>query len=197
MSGLQGSFDLNAYIQNGDSTTKLPISFNIIHVLNISKSSISQLDDWRECEDPNKVSMDRLSKSSRQGMPRLITEVDMSDDSSKGWGTSFVATEPGCTYRLLLRDSRGNYCYGYDYNTSLAFLRSEGNASSPLPIPLGGRLLVKSGTEVVSGVLLLKGLQCRYLGTNDQDRSLISQLNTGLIRKYITSLNESLAKQQA
>lgn len=121
----------------------------------------------------------------------------MSDDPSRGWGTSFVASEPGSTYRLLLRDSQGNYCYAYDYNTSLAFLGTEGNASSPLPIPLGGRLLVKSGTEVVSGVLLLKGLQCQYLGTSDRDRDLIDQLNTGLIRKYITSLNETLAKQAA
>lgn len=188
-----GVFDASAYADTGETNIRVAVIFNIIQIINISKSKLNQLDDWKELQDPNKVSMDRLCNSSRQGQPRLVTEVDVTDDASMRWGSSFVGNEPKVIYCLVLRDSAGNYCYAYDYNSSLLFLRGSDSSKSLLPIQLGGRLLVNSGTEVRCGVLLLTGGQCQYMGFHDDDRELIDLLNNGLVRKYIEILKLQVA----
>lgn len=160
----------------GKSFTERPILFRIIHVFNISKSVVNQLDDWKECLDPMNVSVDRI----RRG--RLIREVRMDDDT--------YTENKVDTYKLLLQDSADNYCYAYEYNDSLRFLRQE-NTGTPLGIRLGGKLLVRAGTKVANGTLLLCEKQCQYMGVEEGDDMAV-QLNRGIVAKYIEVLEKEL-----
>ncbi|KAK6458565.1 uncharacterized protein RJT20DRAFT_131731 [Scheffersomyces xylosifermentans] len=161
--------------------TTTPILFHIIHIANISKSRLNQKDDWLEYNDPNNVSADRLNKSNK-----IVREIKMGDDSTPVASVYDV-------YKLLLRDSHNNYCYGYEVEP-LGFLRNSSSQSTgtPLPIRLGGRLIVKSGCLIQQGVLLLRNRQCNYLGIDESETELVSQLNNGIVNKYIDVLDMEL-----
>lgn len=174
-----GSFKFEEYTKK--TATEKPITFKIIHVFNISKSIMNQLDDWRECVDPMNVSVDRIRRGNNGGN-RLIREVRMEEDT--------YTENKVDTYKLLLRDSGDNYCYAYEYNDSLRFLRQE-NTGTPLGIRLGGKLLVKPGTKVTNGTLLLCEKQCQYMGVEEGDE-LAEKLNRGIVAKYIEVLEKEL-----
>lgn len=172
------SFDLAKYVLESASVTKEPVLFHILHIINISKSRLSQRDDWLEYSDPNSASVDRLNK-----LKKMVREVNIDDD-----GPIVSAFD---VYKLLLQDSHKNVCYAFE-KEPLRFLRDQRQSTgTPLPIRLGGKLLVKKDTPVWNGVLFLENRQCTYLGVDAND-PLNAQLNTGLVEKYIAILDQEL-----
>lgn len=188
----RNSFDPQQYLSKKATYTQYPILFNIIQVSDISRSRLNQLDEWQEYEDPNSVSVDRVSKFNNKKYlgNRIIREVDMSKDNELNL-TNFKRF--GGIYKLLLKDNFDNYCFAYEYNDCLQFLRQSNSTGTPLGIPLGGRLLVNKGTLVMNGALMLKKIQCQYLGIDENDNSLAEKLNSGIVKKHIDLLNEELA----
>lgn len=174
------SFDVRQYQSSKSAILETDVLFHIVYITNISKSILNQLEDWNEFNDPNTVSVDRITNSTRTGHV-LIREI--TDEN-----TPTVTLDK---YKLLLRDQNNNYSYAYE-NQPLAFLRDASYHESPMPLKLGGRLLLKKGTSIQSGSLLINNNDCRYLGLNPMDTDLISQLNDGLIKKNIELLNKQL-----
>ncbi|CUM45411.1 uncharacterized protein AC631_02590 [Debaryomyces fabryi] len=191
----RNSFDPQQYLSEKSAYTQHPILFNIIQVSDISRSRLNQLDEWQEYEDPNSVSVDRVSKYNNKKYlgNRIIREVDMSKDNELTFSNF---TRYGGIYKLLLKDNFDNYCFAYEYNDSLQFLRQNNSTGTPLGIPLGGRLLVNKGTLVMNGVLMLEKIQCQYLGIDENDSSLAEKLNSGIVKKHIDLLNEELISNQ-
>lgn len=186
----RNQFKPEDFVNTAESLTQVPIFFNIIHIHNISKSRLHQLEEWQEYDDPNNVSVDRVSKSNKRKSNKVITQVDIEDGSnipSTSWSSNDV-------YKLILRDKFNNYSFAYEYNDKLSFIRhpNEITMDTPLKIPLGGRLIVKKGTLIMNGVLMLNNSQCQYLGIDETDKSLFEQLNSGVVDKYIKILNEEL-----
>lgn len=175
------SFDVRQYQSIRTALLENDVLFHIIHITNISRSILNQLDDWNEFDNPNTVSVDRISNSTRTGH-RIIREI--ADDT-----TSTVTTLD--KFKLLLRDQKNNYSYGYE-SQPLAFLRDASYHDSPMPLKLGGRLIVRKGTSILSGSLMLDNRDCRYLGLNPVDSELVSQLNDELIKKEIELFNKQL-----
>lgn len=176
-------FDAKQYASVKSTVLDKDVMFHIMYITNISKSILNQLDDWNEFDNPNTVSVDRISNSKRTGQ-RVIREVDMEE------GANFVVTLD--KYKLLLRDEVNNFSYGYEFDHPLTFLRDSNYKDSPLPIKLGGRLIIKKGTPVLSGVLMLSNKNCQYLGLSPNDGELIQQLNDGIIKKNIELLKKQL-----
>lgn len=191
----RNSFDPQQYLTEKASYTQHPILFNIIQVSDISRSRLNQLDEWQEYEDPNSVSVDRVSKfNNKKYLGNLIIrEVDINKDNEL---TSSNFKRFGGIYKLLLKDNFDNYCFAYEYNDCLQFLRQNNSTGTPLGIPLGGRLLVNKGTLVMNGAIMLKKIQCQYLGIDENDNSLAEKLNSGIVKKHIDLLNEELASNQ-
>ena len=187
----RNSFEPQQYLQAKATYTQHPILFHIIQVADISRSRLNQLDEWQEYEDPNSVSVDRVSKFNNKKYlgNRIIREVDMNKDDgiNKDNFKHF-----GGIYKLTLKDNFDNYCFAYEYNDCLQFLRLHASTGTPLGIPLGGRLLVKKGTLVVNGAIMLKKIQCQYLGIDENDKALSEKLNSGIVKKHIDLLNEEL-----
>ncbi|CUM66848.1 uncharacterized protein PRCAT00004532001 [Priceomyces carsonii] len=189
--GSNGPEDSNLFKAEEYLLTKMAyldnlVLFNIIQITNISKSKLNQLDEWKSYEDPNKASVDRIK--SRSGT-RLVREVKMDEVED----SLFQPTKD--IYKLMLRDKAGNYCYAYEFNDVLSFLREKRpTTNTPLNIPLGGRLVVDKGTSILNGVLLLKRNQCHYLGTDESDRQLIDTLNSNLVKKYINLLTDEVGQ---
>lgn len=163
-------------------TLKDATLFHIIHIFNISKSNLNQIDDWREYDNPNRVSVDRLEKS------KVVREVNIDEDASL---PTRRHTPDKSTYKLLLRDFGGNHSFAYEISP-LQFLRDNTYTGTPLSIQLGGRLLVKQGTNVLNGVLMLNRNNCEYLGINSADKELVDTLNSGIVPKYIEMLLDEL-----
>lgn len=187
----RNSFDPQQYLESKVSYTQHPILFNIIQVSDISRSRLIQLDEWQEYEDPNSVSVDRVSKFNNKKYlgNRIIREVDMNKDNETNLNDYRGS---GNIYKLMLKDNFDNYCFAYEYNDRLQFLRQNSSTGTPLSIPLGGRILVNKGTLVMHGALMLKKIQCQYLGINENDKALSDKLNGGIVKKHIDLLNEEL-----
>lgn len=187
----RNSFDPQQYLESKVSYTQHPILFNIIQVSDISRSRLIQLDEWQEYEDPNSVSVDRVSKFNNKKYlgNRIIREVDMNKDNETNLNDYRGS---GNVYKLMLKDNFDNYCFAYEYNDRLQFLRQNISTGTPLSIPLGGRILVNKGTLVMHGALMLKKIQCQYLGINENDKALSDKLNGGIVKKHIDLLNEEL-----
>lgn len=178
-----------------ETQTQVPILFYVIHIHNISKSRLNQLDQWKEYEDPNSVSVDRVSKSkgkSKRGSNKVITLVEMDSENgttnlnaNTGWSSNDV-------YKLVLKDNFDNYCYAYEYDDKLSFIRTNNNSEIPLSISLGGRLIVNKGTTIMNGMLMLKNINCQYLGIDERDTRLFQTLNSNLVGKYISVLKNEL-----
>ncbi|KAK6464994.1 hypothetical protein DFJ63DRAFT_332437 [Scheffersomyces coipomensis] len=151
-------------------------------------SRLNQIEDWQQYQDPNNVSVDRVNRSKR-----IIREVPIEEDGSNynnNFNSSVYQPE---VYKLLLRDFSNNYCYAYEYNDPLRFIReSREETFTPLKIKLGGRLRVKPGAKVINGVIYLDNSFCQYLGLIDQDKELTDNLNTGIVQRYIEILTEGL-----
>ncbi|EER35165.1 conserved hypothetical protein [Candida tropicalis MYA-3404] len=159
-----------------ESTLANPTTYRIIWIENISKSRVAQLEEWKELDDPNKSSVDRVKR-------KIITEVnlDKDDDQENDNDKSTITND---TYKLILEDiSNKNVIQGYE-KEPLRFLHVS-KTGTPLPLKLGGRLRVKEGTPVFNGVLLLSNKHCQYQGINSVDADYVSILNDGIIKKHI------------
>ncbi|CAK7893175.1 hypothetical protein CAAN1_01S13498 [[Candida] anglica] len=179
------SFDPSLYLSQAEAYTQGPIQFHIVGLTDVSHSKLSQLDRWKEYEDPNKVSVDRVNNRGTRN--QIIREVNM-DGDNENQPPAFTGQ---ARFKLTLRDQQNNYCFAYEYNDKLSFLR-QGTTTTPLPIPLGSRILVNKGTLILNGVLMLNRAQCSYLGVLEEDNQLSAQLNNGIVKKYITYLTEDL-----
>lgn len=170
------SFNPKDHIQ--ESYTPNPITFTIIYIDDISKSKLAKLDQWRRLKDPLQVSVDRLNHGT------LITEINDGENTNVS-----VAKSSDSVYKLTLKDDSDNYCFAYEYNDRLLFLRT--GVDLPIPIKLGGRLVVKKGTLVTNGCLMLKNAQVDYLGVEDGD--FANTLNANLVEKSIEILSRELS----
>ncbi|KAI3406115.2 hypothetical protein KGF56_000956 [Candida oxycetoniae] len=155
------------------------VIFHILRVESISKSKLNQLDEWKELVDPNNASVDRIKKN------RMIREVNMDVELNTASPTSSTTV-----YKLLLRDGSGNFVYAYEQEP-LRFLRSE-NTGTPMPIKLGGRLVVKKGAQISRGVLLLNHKNCEYKETHTADAALVTTLNEGVAAREMEILSNQL-----
>ncbi len=160
-----------------DRSTK----FLVVSIENISKSRLNQLEEWKQLDNPNKSSVDRLNR-------KIITEVNLNnddEDNDESGRPSRANTQD--TYKLYLEDvSTKKITQAYE-NEPLRFLRTE-NTGTPLPIKLGGRLTVLKGALIYNGVLLLTNKNCEYHGIHADDASYVSILNDGVIKKQIELL---------
>ena len=159
------------------------VLLHIIRVEDISTSKFNQIEEWKEVLDPNNRSVDRLNKSTR-----LVREINFQDDDDQQT-SSTNKLKGSSTYKLLLRDKDNHFIYAYELEP-LNFLRKE-QTNTPMPIKLGGRLLVKPGTMILRGVLLLNHKNCEYRGIHTSDASLVSLLNDGLSTREIDILSNS------
>ncbi|KAI5952459.1 hypothetical protein KGF54_003326 [Candida jiufengensis] len=168
------------YADIESSTLKQASLLHIIRVENISQSKSHQIDEWKEISDPNNVSVDRLNKSNR-----IIREVNLGDDNDDQFNEP--RSKDASIYKLLLRDKNNNFIYAYELEP-LRFLRNE-NTQTPVPIKLGGRLLIKPGAIVSRGVLMLDHKTCEYKGIHQSDSELIKTLNDGIDNREIDILS--------
>lgn len=177
------SFNAKEYLnKKSDRLAKL-VEFFIIHIDDVSKSKVTKLEEWRRVKDPNDVGVDRLNRG------KIISEIDMNaDDANPSSNSSSVTNSAGTNglYKLTLKDNFDNYCFAYEYNDQLPFLRA-GNTNLPIPIKLGGKLIVKRGTLIANGSLLLNRDQCTYIGVDDSSE-LVKSLNSNLVEKSISIL---------
>ena len=77
-----------------DRSTK----FLVISIENISKSRLNQLEEWKQLDNPNKSSVDRLNR-------KIITEVNLNnddEDNDESGRPSRANTQD--TYKLYLED---------------------------------------------------------------------------------------------
>lgn len=168
-------FDPKTYTNTAKAFTTDDIEVDIVQIYNIAVSKLRQLDEWRDHQDPHNLAVDRVGSS------RIIRSID--DDLE-----SLAA--PRAIYKLLLRDTAGNLSYAYEYNDRIAFLHHKKDTSTPLGVPLGGRLVVKRGTLIMNGVLMLKNAQCHYLGPVDGPLGTI--LNSDAGKKQMEILQKEL-----
>lgn len=184
----QALFKASEYASVASTTLRNTVLFNIVHIENISKSKLNQIEDWKEYYDPNRVSVDRL-KNTNQKIIREIKDDDNEFTESRNINNNNVI------YKLLLRDRGDNFAYAYEQEP-LGFLRHGSpqaqNTNTPLAIQLGGRLLVKQGATVQRGVIFLTHNSCNYLGIHTDDRELVDTLNDGLAKKEIDILQKQL-----
>lgn len=158
---------------------QFPVSFNIIHIDDISKSKISKLEEWKRYKDPNEVGVDRLNRGAQA--QRLITEINVNEDEAN----PTVNTASQSIYKLTLKDNFDNYCFAYEYEDKLPFLRA--GSDLPIPIRLGGKLIIEKNTPISNGALLINRNNCRYLGI-DENSDLVKTLNSNLVEKSINIL---------
>lgn len=163
------------------ATLPEPVPCNIIQVINVSESKEKILEEWRYYHNPNTALFERMEHISRP----VIYGVDVDSNETQRVSTAHT------TYKLLLRDAHGNYFYGIELE-ELPFLHPrESTTANPLPIPLGGRVVLQRGTEVRSGIALLRRHQCLYLGV-DASSDLARTLNDGVVEKYIDIMEHML-----
>lgn len=165
-------FNAKEYASVVEATLPANTTFFIIHVDDITKSKITKLEEWKLYKDPNEVGVDRLSKN------RIIREIKDDDDPEPKINTPSV-------YKLTLKDKFDNYCFAYEYNDQLPFLRT--GSAAPIPIKLGGRIIINKDTKINNGVLLLNRTCCKYLGV-DPTSELAKALNSNLVEKSINIL---------
>lgn len=178
------SFSPDQFLDTAQAFTSAPIIFNIVGLLDISTSKLTQRDKWKDFDDPQKASVDRL----RNGRNTIIREL-RDDDENNG---NPVAAPTNAYYKLTLRDQNDNLCFAYEYNDRLPFLRQQSQTDSPLQLPLGGRLRVEKGTMIKYGVLMLNRVQCQYIGFVNEDRELYTNLNLDISKKHIEFFTEEL-----
>ncbi|KAI5961114.1 hypothetical protein CANMA_003888 [Candida margitis] len=170
------------FVNQESATIRHAVLLHIIRVEDISTSKLNQIDEWKEISDPNNRSVDRLNKSTR-----LVREINFNDEDEQA--SSVSKTRGLSTYKLLLRDKDNHFVYAYELEP-LKFLRDE-QTNTPVPIKLGGRLLIKPGTTISRGVLLLNHKNCEYKGIHSSDAPLVTLLNDGLSIREIDILSSS------
>lgn len=160
------------YAGRADAQLPAPVSCNIIHIANVAESIEKNLEEWKYCQNPNTARFERMEHVNRPVIYGV--DLDLQEKEHK----------PSGTYKLLLRDSHDNYFYAVELEEMPFLHPREKTTSNPLPIPLGGSLVLQKGTTVCEGIVLLRKHQCNYLGA-DPDSELLKQLNSGIVEKYI------------
>mgnify|MGYP004713782361 CR=1 FL=1 len=173
-------FDPQSYLSVEEAFTLGPIDFIIVAVHDISHSNLSQLDKWKEIQNPNTAAVDRLNR--QKG---LVREVNL--DENPGLEHSEPQDAWNTTYRLTLCDTESHYCFAYEYNDKLSFLRGQNSLTTP---PVGGKMRVLKGTLIMNGVLMLNRAQCQYLGMENTELS--RNLALGIATKHIEFLSREL-----
>lgn len=168
------------FVSQESAALRHAVLLHIIRVEDISTSKLNQIDEWKEILDPNNRFVDRLNKSTR-----LVREINFQDENEQL--SSMPKLKGFSTYKLLLRDKDNHFVYAYELEP-LKFLRDE-QTNTPMPIKLGGRLLIKPGTTILRGVLLLNHKNCEYKGLHTSDAHLVSLLNDGLPTREIEILS--------
>ncbi|EGV62312.1 hypothetical protein PSN45_001038 [Yamadazyma tenuis] len=180
----RNAFNPQEFANKPSDQTRLPVAFNVIHVDDISKSKIAKLEEWMKYKDPNEVGVDRLNRSGAGTNQHIIREIDVSDnDNARLMETTSLFDSS--VYKLTLRDNFDNYCFAYEYNDKLPFLRT--GSTLPIPIKLGGKLIISSGATVANGALLVDRKVCKYIGV-DESSELVKALNSNLVEKSINIL---------
>lgn len=171
-------FNPQQYQSQALATLEHDVTFHIMHVHDISRLRLQQLDEWRDLGDPNHSSVDRLRDA------RVIREVNVDDD--------VPGEQPAQTrYKLTLRDQANNYCFAYEFSDPVPWLHPRSHPG-PFPIPLGSKLLVKKGTLIEHGVIMLVGQLCQFLGP-DIDMGDVTKKYTDMLLNELSHGGNTMA----
>lgn len=180
------AFVVSQYSGKHNATLTAPVPCNIIQIVNVAESKEKTLEEWKYYHNPNTAPFERMEHVSRP----VIYGIDLDSQESD------AKTTVKGTYKLLLRDHHDNYFYAVELE-EIPFLHPREKATNnPLPIPLGGKLVLQKGSLVCEGVVLLRKQQCSYLGV-DVNSDLAKQLSDGVVRKYIDIMEHQLGKGPA
>lgn len=161
-----------------------PIKCHIIQIFNIAESREKSLEEWRYYQNPNKAPFERMEHVSRP----IVYGIDLDTPEQEQKARSIKAT-----YKLLLRDIYGNYFYAVEIE-ELSFLRSKTKSEkTPINIQLGGSMLLKEGTVIADGVVLLRKHQFTYLPA-DPASELTRQLNENIVGRTIEMIERLLSE---
>lgn len=169
------------YIGQSNASLPSPVTCYIMQIVNVAESKEKTLDEWRYYHNPNTAPFERMEHVNRP----VIYGIDL--DQQENEKKPVVRG----TYKLLLRDQHENYFYAVELE-EIPFLHPRENSTqTPLPIPLGGKIVLQKGTTVCQGIVLLRRHQCSYVG--DVNSELARQLNDGVVKKYIDIMERELA----
>lgn len=174
------SFNPVEYTGIEETTLPHAVSCHILHIANVAESREKNLEEWKYYDNPNTAPFERMEHVARP----VIYGIDL--DASE---PEPVRNSSAGTYKLLLEDAHGHQFYGFEVE-ELGFLHPrEKSTGNPLPLPLGGRVLLQKGTTVCEGMVMLKRHQCLYLGI-DVNVGVAKQLNDGVVKKYIQIMEQ-------
>ncbi|ODQ82302.1 hypothetical protein BABINDRAFT_5295 [Babjeviella inositovora NRRL Y-12698] len=161
--------------------------FQVVDICNITELLITQLDNWEALHDPSSVSVDKLRNAANTGIIRNV-DLDASDQPIQGPPKPSSSNNRTRTFKLTLQDTLGALCYGFEME-KLAFLAGQ-TMGSDFPITLGAKLVVKSGTLMVKGVLFLTNASVEFLGGE------IPALNVDLAKRQIERLKQEIQAEK-
>lgn len=170
-----------AHLEN--ETLPNQLQCTIILIFNISDSKEKILEDWKYCNDPNTAPFERVEHANRPVIYGIDLDALEIDNKPNGPGK--------VVYKLLLQDSEGHLFYGLEID-ELPFLHPQHKTTkNPLPIPLGGTLVLHKDTIISYGLMMLRMSHCHYTGA-DVTSDFSQKLNGGLVQKYIEMLDREL-----
>lgn len=146
----------------------------VVHIGSVSESREKQLEEWRYQENPNTAYFERMEHLLRP----VVYGVEMDVEAGAGHRAGHS------TYKLVLEHA-GEYFYALEVE-EMPFLHQR--SSTPLPVPLGGTLVLRPDTVVCDGVVLLQRATCEYLGGSRAD------LNADVAQKCIALLQAQLRR---
>lgn len=177
-----GTFVVRQYENQEETKLDYQLVCRILRVENVSESKEKTLEEWKFLHNPNTALFERMEHVSRP----IIYDIDLDAPEH-----DLKPRASKATHKLLLGDSSENYFYGIEME-ELGFLHpAKPLTNNPLPIPLGGQLVVKRGTTVLYGMLLLRNADVMYTPP-DLDSNLALLLNSGIVKKYIDVLESAL-----
>lgn len=159
------------------------VTCRITLILNISESKEKNLEEWRYFNDPNTAPFERVEHANRPVIYGIDLETQESDVTPNSTGKAL--------YKLSLVDDVGQAFYGLEVEELLFLHPNNKTTQTPLPIPLGGTLVLHKGTCISYGLIMLRNNQCSYTAP-DPDNQLSQTINDGLVQKYIEVLDRQL-----
>ncbi|KAH3682710.1 hypothetical protein WICPIJ_006316 [Wickerhamomyces pijperi] len=181
--------------------------FQVVWVENISMSKAVILDELKVLNGGSEnsgVGADRLrfgnkrATSGAQPNPadRVIRDVVIDDEDQQQDGGNKDHHQVGnsgiqsskCFYKLTLQDSQKNLIYAIEME-KLPFL-SGAVSLTGWPIHLGSKLLLKEGTDIIKGVIMLRRNDVEFIGGSVRD------WNTGLEERIIKIMEDEIKNIQ-